>query len=77
MRGRIQRIKFGKEVGLGRRIVIPAIMARIIGKEMICLYCVPTPISNTFREADDAANKVSRRRRLVINIQARSLRHPR
>jgi hypothetical protein len=35
MPGRIQRIRFGKEVGLGRRILIHAIMARIIGKEMI------------------------------------------
>ncbi len=26
---------------MGRRIVIHAIMARIIGKEMIYLYCVP------------------------------------
>jgi hypothetical protein len=44
---RFQRIRFGKEEAPPDVYVIHAIMARIIGKEIIYLYCVPfgdTPV---------------------------------
>jgi hypothetical protein len=54
--------------------VIRAIMTRITGKETVCLYCVPfgnTPVFQYTEEADDAANKVSRKKRIGITYVPR------